>query len=698
MQVVKEHNGFVYTTAIEKLRKMSKRIRVIPGGTSAGKTFGILPILIDTAIRNSRFEISVVSESIPHLRRGALKDFEKIMRATGRWVEDRFNRTLLKYNFSNGSYIEFFSADQSDKLRGARRNILYINECNNVTFDAYLQLSIRTSHQIWLDFNPSNQFWAHEELQHDEDAEWLTLTYKDNEALSESIVKEIEKARDKAVTSSYWANWWKVYGLGELGTLEGVIFNNWKIIDNVPPEARYKSTGVDFGFTNDPTTAIDKYEWNGLPIYDEVLYQKGMLNSDIARVLKEGNKRFVIADSAEPKSIKELQNYGLTIKGAEKGKDSINFGIQTIQSYEVFYVTARSVNLIAELRKYAWDKDKTGKTLNVPIDMYNHCFTGDTLISTSKGLVAISKINIGDLVLTSNGYRRVLKKWDNGIKQVNKYSMQCGTLSLNLCSTENHKIKTERGWKAISELTKGESIYLHKPSMELISSYMKGSVTIQKDANECMLLCGNMKISVKCQKVIMCITKTVTRITTILRTSKSLIQPRILKTTERNGLRIIRNGLRDSIRLASKRLRIGISQNRELNGTDNTLDKTISENLTTGQMNALIAGVPIRKGVGIITSVQTTANHPTEENQVSIMSNLYATDVGLGKSETDTLLQSVVSINVVESWKERVYDLMVEDVHEYFANGVLVHNCIDSIRYLESNEILKPKIKTRWRN
>lgn len=370
--IVQQHNGFVYTTAIKKLRKLKKRIRVIPGGTSAGKTFGILPILIDTAIRNNGFEISVVSESIPHLRRGALKDFEKIMRATGRWVEERFNRTLLKYNFSNGSYIEFFSADQSDKLRGARRNILYINECNNVTFDAYLQLSIRTSHQIWLDFNPSNQFWAHDELSNDEDAEWLTLTYKDNEALPESIVKEIEKAKEKAKTSSYWENWWKVYGLGQLGTLEGVIFNNWKIIDNIPAEARYKSTGLDFGFTNDPTAAIDKYEWDGQPIYDEILYQTGMVNPEIAKVLKQDIKRIVIADSADPKSIKEISNYGVIIKGAEKGKDSVNFGIQTIQKYDMFYVTARSLNLINELRKYSWDKDKQGKTLNVPIDMYNH--------------------------------------------------------------------------------------------------------------------------------------------------------------------------------------------------------------------------------------------------------------------------------------------------------------------------------------
>ena len=170
-------NDFIYTTAIRKLRKLTKRIKIVPGGTSAGKTFGIIPILIHKAAKNPGLEISIVSESLPHLRRGALKDFENIMRSTNRWIDAHFSRTLLKYTFSNGSFIEFFGVDQPDKLRGARRNILYINECNNVTFEVYKQLSIRTSHEVWLDFNPTHSFWVHSELKDDIDAETLTLTY-----------------------------------------------------------------------------------------------------------------------------------------------------------------------------------------------------------------------------------------------------------------------------------------------------------------------------------------------------------------------------------------------------------------------------------------------------------------------------------------------------------------------------------------
>jgi len=172
---------FRKTTAIKKILNLKKRIKIIQGGTSAGKTFGILPVLIDRAARTEGIEISVVAETIPHLRRGALKDFLKIMKWTGRFFEDRFNKSLLRYEFANGSVIEFFSADDSSKLRGARRDILYINECNNVTFDAYNELAIRTRKEVYLDFNPANEFWVHTELKDEPDSDFLILTYKDNE-------------------------------------------------------------------------------------------------------------------------------------------------------------------------------------------------------------------------------------------------------------------------------------------------------------------------------------------------------------------------------------------------------------------------------------------------------------------------------------------------------------------------------------
>ena len=361
----------VRTTAINKILSLKKRIKIIQGGTSAGKTYGILPILIHKAADTPNTEISVVAESIPHLRRGALRDFLKIMKSINRYFDDRYNKSHLRYDFSNGSFIEFFSADDPSKLRGARRDILYINECNNVTFDAYNELSIRTKSEAFLDFNPANEFWVHTELKHEPDADFIVLTYKDNEALDEGIVQQIEKNRLKAKTSAYWANWWRVYGEGKIGQLQGAVFTNYKIIDKIPEDARLIGIGLDFGYSADPTAVIEIYTYNNQRILNEKAYQTKMLNSDIANVLPVNVP--IVADSAEPKSIEEIRRHknGVLIKGATKGRDSINYGIDVMQR-EDYLVTKNSTNLIKELRSYCWDTDKTGKRLNKPIDHFNH--------------------------------------------------------------------------------------------------------------------------------------------------------------------------------------------------------------------------------------------------------------------------------------------------------------------------------------
>jgi phage terminase large subunit len=359
----------IITTAIDKIEALQKRIKIIQGGTSAGKTYSVLAVLITKAASYPRTEISIVAESIPHLRRGALKDFLKIMKENNRYFDERFNKSLLRYEFSNGSVIEFFSADDSSKLRGARRDILYINECNNVTFESYNELAIRTKKEVYLDFNPANEFWVHKELKDEPDSDFLILTYKDNEALDNSIVQQIEKNIAKADTSAYWANWVRVYAHGQIGMLEGVIFSNWKTIDNLPKDAKLIGIGLDFGYTNDPTAIIEIYNYNGQRILNELKYQTGMLNSDIAKELPKHVP--VYADSSEPKSIEEIKRYGITIKGVTKGKDSINYGIDVMQRNE-YLVTSNSTNLIKELRAYCWDTDKQGTRLNKPIDTNNH--------------------------------------------------------------------------------------------------------------------------------------------------------------------------------------------------------------------------------------------------------------------------------------------------------------------------------------
>ena len=371
------------TIALTKLQNLKNRIKIIRGGTSAGKTICILVLLIDYAIRNKGKEISVVAESIPHLRRGALKDFLNILKGMQRFNEEKYNRSTLKYEFSNGSYIEFISTDQPDRLRGARRTDLFINECNNINFESYNQLAIRTSGDIWLDYNPSVTFWVDKELIGSKDTDFVTLTYKDNEILPKTIVDEIEKAKEKSKISTYWANWWKVYGLGQLGSLEGACIPDWQEIEQVPTQARLLGYGMDFGYSIDSSSLIALYKWDDSYVFDEILYRKQMLNRDISNFLKNNDiDDYIYADSAEPKSIAELNTYGHKVLPVSKGRDSVVYGINLINQNKI-YVTRRSKNLIKELGGYIWLEDKQGNILQKP-----NPTSGDHAIDASRYILS----------------------------------------------------------------------------------------------------------------------------------------------------------------------------------------------------------------------------------------------------------------------------------------------------------------------
>ena len=374
------------TTAQAKISKLNKRVRVVRGGTSASKTFTIVPFLIDYAVKNPLAEISIVAETIPHLKRGALRDFLKIMDMIGMYEPENFNKSSLVYTFSNGAYIEFFSADAESKLRGARRDVLFVNECNNITWDAYYQLAIRTRRFIYLDYNPVSEFWVDTELINDSDTDFVVLTYKDNEALDLSIIKEIEKAKEKALTSTYWANWWSVYGLGNIGSLQGTVFENWQQCDAIPNDAEFIAYGMDFGFTNDPSTLIAVYRFNGELYLNELIYQTKLTNSDLIARLKElgiKSNEMIVADSAEPKSIEDLRRAQFRIEGAKKGPDSIRNSIDTLQAFKL-NVTKSSINLIKELRNYKWITDNDGKHTSQPIDNYNHAIDAVRYVALNR--------------------------------------------------------------------------------------------------------------------------------------------------------------------------------------------------------------------------------------------------------------------------------------------------------------------------
>lgn len=352
---------FIQTTALYKLAALKRRIRGIAGGTSASKTISILQLLINEAQRDTVPTLtSITSESVPHLKRGAMRDFLNIMQDTGYFKDKSWNRSDFTYTFETGSKIEFFSLDMPHKVRGPRRDRLFINEANNIPKETFEQLEVRTKDTIWLDWNPTNEFWFYTDLKGQPNVDFLILTYKDNEGLDKNIVESIESRRANK-------SWWTVYGEGQLGEVEGKIYTGWKLDVDLPHEARLERRGLDFGFSQDPASLVDIYSYNGGYIVDELLHRVGMKNRQIADIIlnQPDPGVLVCADAAEPKSIDELAEYGIPIVGSMKGQGARNRRINYVQAQQIS-VTKRSHNVRRAYQNYMWKTDKDGNILTEP--------------------------------------------------------------------------------------------------------------------------------------------------------------------------------------------------------------------------------------------------------------------------------------------------------------------------------------------
>ena len=594
---------FSQTTATTKIKALDKKIRIVAGGTSASKSISILLYLIGMAQSDTNPTLtSIISESTPHLKRGVMRDFKNIMLGHGYWKDDRWNATDSIYTFETNSKVEFFSADQSDKLRGARRDRCFVNEANNVTLDAFDQLEVRTKDFIFLDYNPTSEFWVYTDVLHQrKDVDFITLTYLDNEALSEEIVKSIESRRERK-------GWWKCYGLGQLGEVEGKIYKNWQIIDEIPHEARLERRGLDFGFSClkgdtiietrtggkridkirvgdevltrngykkvnrfldkglkevysldfglktpiimtsdhrvytqdgwkescqllsneticvleknlkeeyvqknvqisyqpikekqkvydltidgeheffangvlvhncDPTVIVDIYKYNGGFIIDEITYQKGLSNKQIADIIiNQENNALCVADSAEPKSIDEIRSYGVNIIGATKGAGSVMQGIQYVQDQRIS-VTKRSVNTIKCYRNYLWKTDREGRVINIPEHTFSDpmdCLIKGTKIKTQYCDVSIENIKRGDLVFTRKGYQMVLDSWlVKKDAQVYEITLSNGS---TLTGTENHRIWTNAGWTFLTDIRYGDTLCIWKQKEDITAKIISST-------------------------------------------------------------------------------------------------------------------------------------------------------------------------------------------------------------------------------
>lgn len=346
--------------------RQGKRYVINEGGTRSGKTFAVLSALYVIADTVPNILISVVSETFPHLRKGAIRDFTGILQNWCLWDQSCWNKTESTYTLSTtGSQIEFFSADSPDKVHGPARDILFLNEAQNISYEIARHLFVRTSGTVFIDFNPTHEFWAHTELKADPSTYWGHSTYLDNPFLTSNQIKEIERNKRHE-------HWWRVYGLGLIGQLDGLVFSEFEMIDQLPATA--SCYGLDFGYTNDPSALIGVLIKDDTLYLDEVIYSTGLRNADLVQLMKsEGITRTVpiYADSAEPKSIDDIYLSGFNIHPATKGKDSVMWGLDLMKQYKI-KITKRSTNLIKEFRNYTFAKDKEGKALNAPIDAWNH--------------------------------------------------------------------------------------------------------------------------------------------------------------------------------------------------------------------------------------------------------------------------------------------------------------------------------------
>jgi len=365
------------TTALNKIEQIVFEptfYKVIQGGMRAGKTMAIMTVLTGYAESYKNSKITVVGQSYGHLKDGPIDDFKKIMQGTNRWNDEKFNKTELNYEFSNGSVIQFRSIDKM-KAHGLSRDVLFVNEANAFTYETFDQLASRTEDFVIIDYNPTSKFWAHEELvegKHKDRTSFMVLTYMDNEALPKQLVENIESHKPKVGEEP--SNYWTVYGLGQIGSLEGNVYSGWEetSLEEIQ-KGKLVRYGLDFGFSNDETAMVAIYDLgeNKIGIV-ELLYKKGMLGSQYAETLMSQNidpNVLIVADSARPEIIAEIKNAGFRIVGADKNPGSVKRGIDRVSQRQIVYC---GQNLKREYLSYAWRKKRSGEILDEPEDGNDH--------------------------------------------------------------------------------------------------------------------------------------------------------------------------------------------------------------------------------------------------------------------------------------------------------------------------------------
>jgi phage terminase large subunit len=373
------------------------QVVVNQGGTSSGKTYAIEQVLFTLACEQPKVVITVVSQDIPNLKAGAMRDAQSIVSSSAelqRMIRS-FNKSDRIYEFHNGSLLEFKSYDDAQDAKSGKRDYLFVNEANGITYAIYTELALRTRKRIFIDYNPNASFWVHDKLIGHEGVQLLISDHRHNPFLEDAIREKIEKVRYEDEEQ------WKVYARGLTGKIRGVVLSNWLLCEQIPVEAKRIAYGLDFGFSNDETGLLEVYLQNGELWVNELLYETQLTNTDLnKRMVAMGLSKNteIVADSAEPKSIEELRRLGWNIIPAKKGNDSIKLSIDILRRYRI-NVTRGSTNLRKELDRYQWKVDASGNPLNVPTDSWNH------LIDPLR-YVALNKLQV-----SSTGQTRSRLPW-----------------------------------------------------------------------------------------------------------------------------------------------------------------------------------------------------------------------------------------------------------------------------------------------
>jgi len=358
------------------------------GGTSSGKTYAILQVLFIIANNEPGCTITVIGQDIPNLKVGALRDAQAIVAGSPglKQIIESFNKSDRVFTFRNGSIIEFNSYDDEQDAKSGKRDYAFFNEANGITFGVYQQIALRTKKRVYIDYNPDAEFWCHEHIIPAAGTDLFITDHRHNPFLDASVRDKIEALKDIDLEL------WKVYARGKTGKIEGLIFREWSLCEAIPVDATLIGIGLDFGFTNDPTACVAVYKQNGELWIDELIYETRLTNDLIVERLKMLSIDMgweIIADSAEPKSIQEIANGGFNILPAEKGPDSVRAGINTLKRHKM-NITKASQGLRRELARYKWAVDKDGKSINKPIDAFNHSIDALRYLTLNKLMVDTS--------------------------------------------------------------------------------------------------------------------------------------------------------------------------------------------------------------------------------------------------------------------------------------------------------------------